>query len=72
MSFRTLCRYCIQRIAHEGLPRAGIKGALMRGRDMNMDIRNGFFQLVSTAVGLSLGLGVATATVLLGVAALLQ
>ncbi len=39
---------------------------------MDMDIRNGFFQLVSTAVGLSLGLGVATATVLLGVAALLQ
>jgi threonine/homoserine/homoserine lactone efflux protein len=42
----------------------------MTSRDM--DMRNGFFHLVSTAVGLSLGLGVATATVLLGVAALLQ
>jgi len=37
-----------------------------------METRNGFIQLVSAAVGLSLGLGVATATVLLGVAALLQ
>jgi hypothetical protein len=37
-----------------------------------MDTRTGFFQLVSAVVGLSFGVGVMTATVLLGVAALLQ
>jgi hypothetical protein len=37
-----------------------------------METRTGFFQLVSAVVGLSVGLGVMTATVLLGVAALLQ
>lgn len=37
-----------------------------------MDTRTGFFQLVSAVVGLSVGVGVMTATVLLGVAALLQ
>ncbi len=37
-----------------------------------MDAKKGFFQLVSAVVGMSVGLGVVTATVLLGVAALLQ
>jgi hypothetical protein len=37
-----------------------------------MEMRTGFFQLVSAVVGLSVGVGVMTATVLLGVAALLQ
>jgi hypothetical protein len=37
-----------------------------------MKMRTGFFQLVSAVVGLSVGVGVMTATVLLGVAALLQ
>jgi ABC-type lipoprotein release transport system permease subunit len=37
-----------------------------------METRSGFFQLVSAVVGLSIGVGVMTATVLLGVAALLQ
>jgi hypothetical protein len=37
-----------------------------------MDTRGGFFQLVSTVVGLSVGVGVMMATVLLGVVALLQ
>ena len=37
-----------------------------------MNTRTGFFQLVSAVVGLSVGVGVMTATVLLGVAALLQ
>ena len=72
MRCATLCPHCIQKIAHRTFPELGIKGALTGSRDMDMDIRNGFFQLVSAAVGLSLGLGVATATVLLGVAALLQ
>jgi hypothetical protein len=37
-----------------------------------MDARKGVIQLVSAVVGLSVGVGVMTATVLLGVAALLQ
>lgn len=37
-----------------------------------METRTGFIQLVSAVIGLSLGLGVMTATVLLGIAALLQ
>jgi len=37
-----------------------------------METRTGFFQLVSAVIGLSVGVGVMTATVLLGVAALLQ
>jgi threonine/homoserine/homoserine lactone efflux protein len=37
-----------------------------------MDTRSGFLQIVSAVVGLSVGVGVMTATVLLGVAALLQ
>lgn len=37
-----------------------------------METRTGFFQLVSAVVGLSLGVGMMTATVLLGVAALFQ
>jgi hypothetical protein len=37
-----------------------------------METRTGFFQLVSAVVGLSVGVGVMTATLLLGVAALLQ
>ena len=37
-----------------------------------METRTGFLQLVSAVVGLSVGVGVMTATVLLGVAALLQ
>jgi hypothetical protein len=37
-----------------------------------MEMRPGFFQLVSAVVGLSVGVGVMTATVLLGVAALFQ
>jgi hypothetical protein len=37
-----------------------------------MEMRTGFFQFVSAVVGLSVGVGVMTATVLLGVAALLQ
>jgi len=37
-----------------------------------MESKTGFFQLVSAVVGLSVGVGVMTATVLLGIAALLQ
>ncbi len=37
-----------------------------------MNTQQGFFQLVSAVVGLSVGVGVMTATVLLGVAALLH
>jgi hypothetical protein len=37
-----------------------------------METKTGFFQLVSAMFGLSIGVGVMTATVLLGVAALLQ
>jgi hypothetical protein len=37
-----------------------------------MEAKTGFLQLVSAVVGMSVGLGVMTATVLLGVAALLQ
>jgi hypothetical protein len=37
-----------------------------------MEMRTGFFQFVSAVVGLSVGVGMMTATVLLGVAALLQ
>jgi hypothetical protein len=37
-----------------------------------MEMRTGFFQLVSAVVGLAVGVGMMTATVLLGVAALLQ
>jgi hypothetical protein len=37
-----------------------------------MDTKTGFLQLVSAMFGLSVGVGVMTATVLLGVAALLQ
>jgi len=37
-----------------------------------MEPRTGFVQLISAVVGLSVGVGVMTATVLLGVAALLQ
>ncbi len=37
-----------------------------------METRTGFIQLVSAVIGLSVGLGVMTATVLLGIAALLQ
>ena len=39
---------------------------------MVMDTRVRFLELVSAVVGLSVGLGMMTATVLLGVAALLQ
>jgi hypothetical protein len=37
-----------------------------------METKKGVFQLVSAVVGMSVGVGVMTATVLLGVAALLQ
>jgi hypothetical protein len=37
-----------------------------------METKTDFFQLVSAVVGLSVGLGMMTATVLLGAAALLQ
>ena len=37
-----------------------------------MEVKASFIQLVSTVVGMSVGLSVMTATVLLGVAALLQ
>lgn len=37
-----------------------------------MNRRTGFLQLISAVIGLSVGVGVMTATVLLGVAALLQ
>jgi hypothetical protein len=37
-----------------------------------MEAKTGFIQLVSTMFGLSIGVGVMTATVILGVAALLQ
>ena len=37
-----------------------------------METRTDFFQLVSAVVGLSVGVGVMTATLLLGAAALLQ
>ena len=42
-----------------------------RGSD-DMDVKTGFLQLVSAVFGLSVGVAVMTATVLLGVAALLQ
>jgi len=37
-----------------------------------MEMKSGFFRLVSAVVGLSVGIGVMTATVLLSAAALLQ
>ena len=37
-----------------------------------MEMKSGFFQLVSAVFGLSVGIGVITATLLLGAAALLQ
>jgi hypothetical protein len=37
-----------------------------------METKSGFFQLVSAVFGMSIGIGVMTATVLLGAAALLQ
>ena len=40
--------------------------------NMKTDLRGEFIKLVSTVVGLSVGVGVMTATVLLGAAALLQ
>jgi hypothetical protein len=39
---------------------------------MRTDLRGEIIRLVSTVVGLSVGVGVVTATVLLGAAALLQ
>jgi hypothetical protein len=39
---------------------------------MKTDLHHEFIRLVSTVVGLSVGVGVMTATVLLGAAALLQ
>jgi len=39
---------------------------------MKTDLHREFIRLVSTVVGLSVGVGVMTATVLLGAAALLQ
>jgi hypothetical protein len=39
---------------------------------MRTDLRGEFLRLVSTVVGLSVGVGVMTATVLLGAAALFQ
>jgi hypothetical protein len=53
-----------------GFRKPGIKGATNERRDM--ETRTGFLQLISAVVGLSVGVGVMTATVLLGVAALLQ
>ena len=50
----------------------GINGAFDTAGFRIMEMRTGFFQLVSAVVGLSVGVGVMTATVILGVAALLQ
>jgi hypothetical protein len=70
MDYRTLCLDFVLRNCLNARPEPGIKGAVTRFR--NMEMRTGFFQFVSAVVGLSLGVGVMTATVLLGVAALLQ
>ena len=50
----------------------GLASKVLLHRVGIMETRTGFFQLVSAVVGLSLGVSVMTATVLLGVAALLQ
>jgi hypothetical protein len=51
-------------------PGPGTLGALvMRESDK---VKTQFLQLISTVVGLSVGVGMMTATLLLGVAALLQ
>jgi len=71
MSFR-------QSLARRVLCRVGGLRAEGRGQraeeedDMRTDLRGEFIKLVSTVVGLSVGVGVMTATVLLGAAALLQ
>jgi hypothetical protein len=48
-----------------------MRGALEDGREF-METKPGFIQLISAVIGLSLGVSVMTATVLLGMAALFQ
>lgn len=48
------------------------KVLLQMSESANMEIRNEFFRLVSAVIGLSVGVAVTTATLLLGVAALLD
>ncbi len=48
-----------------------MRGAIEDDREF-METKPGFIQLISAVIGLSLGVSVMTATVLLGVAALFQ
>ena len=50
---------------------SGMRGAIEGSREF-METKPGFIQLISAVIGLSLGVSVMTATVLLGVAALFQ
>ena len=50
---------------------SGMRGAIEGIREF-METKPGFIQLISAVIGLSLGVSVMTATVLLGVAALFQ
>ena len=50
---------------------AGMRGAINSVREF-METKPGFIQLISAVIGLSLGVSVMTATVLLGMAALFQ
>jgi len=64
---RVLCR--VVGLRAEG---RGQRAEVEEEDDMRTDLRGEFIKLVSTVVGLSVGVGVMTATVLLGAAALLQ
>jgi hypothetical protein len=71
MYYRTVC--LISEASAPGRP--GLKVAsklLLPMQRMVMEPRVKYLELVSAVVGLSVGLGMMTATVLLGVAALLQ
>ncbi len=52
--------------------RQGARAEARRVKSMDTNLRVEFLRLVSTVVGLSVGVGVMTATVLIGAAALLQ
>jgi hypothetical protein len=55
----------------DGISGTGMRGATWDAREF-METKPGFIQLVSAVIGLSLGVSVMTATLLLGMAALLQ
>jgi len=69
---RVLCRVVGLRAEGRGQRAEGRGQRAEEEDDMRTDLRGEFIKLVSTVVGLSVGVGVMTATVLLGAAALLQ